>query len=78
MSIRQISDHAWQRWRQRMERKSPFGLRHEIARAKQVKRNHCPYYGIRFERGYRYYVSKTCVFVVRANNRCLITLWRRE
>lgn len=77
MSIHQISPHARQRWRQRMGRKAPFGLRHEIATARRIKRNQCHSFGIRFEKGHRYYASETCIFVVRAKNKCLITVWRR-
>lgn len=77
MAIINISGHAWERWRERMRHKSPFGLRHELSQAKRIKRNQCHSAGIRFERGNRYYMSDTCVFVVKANSKTLITLWRR-
>jgi hypothetical protein len=73
-----VSDHAAERWFERMSGKSIFGLHVEIENARRIKRNQCHSLGISYQKGFRYYASASCIFVVRAKNKCVVTLWRRR
>ncbi|AIA08756.1 hypothetical protein SBVc24_0067 [Vibrio phage 24] len=78
MKIDSISEHALMRWRQRFAHRFPLGLHAEFHHSRRWKQRRLIAIGVRYDPKYRYYCTKLCIFIVRSENNCLITVMERK